>query len=268
MIVEGIEVQVEGEGVETIVMIHGWPDTWRLWDAQVEQLKSRYRCVRFTQPGFDANLPPRPLSVAQMVDFYRAVIDSVSPGQPVTLLLHDWGCLYGYQFAAAHPDRVSRIIGVDIGDTSASAYLQSLSLKAKLMIAGYQLWLALAWKLGGSIGDRMTRTMARWLRCRSEPAAIGWQMNYPYHHLWTGRMRKLARFTPHCPMLYLYGDRKPFMFHSPQWLAQIAALPGGAVRGFPTGHWIMSQQPDAFAQAIDDWLIGVRFQFPERAAHA
>ena len=38
-------------------MVHGWPDTYRLWDGQVEALKDRYRCVRFTLPGFDAAQP-------------------------------------------------------------------------------------------------------------------------------------------------------------------------------------------------------------------
>ena len=48
--VDGIDVFVEGEGGESIVMIHGWPDTYRLWDAQADFLRDRYRCVRFTLP--------------------------------------------------------------------------------------------------------------------------------------------------------------------------------------------------------------------------
>jgi cis-3-alkyl-4-acyloxetan-2-one decarboxylase len=35
MQVNGAEVIVEGSGAEPVVMIHGWPDTYRLWDAQV-----------------------------------------------------------------------------------------------------------------------------------------------------------------------------------------------------------------------------------------
>src|SRR6478735_2879020 len=42
------DLHIEGTGPETIVMIHGWPDTYRLWDKQVEHLKDRYRCIRFT----------------------------------------------------------------------------------------------------------------------------------------------------------------------------------------------------------------------------
>ena len=44
MIIDGIEVLIEGSGrpdAQTIVMIHGWPDTLRLWDAQVAALTGR-----------------------------------------------------------------------------------------------------------------------------------------------------------------------------------------------------------------------------------
>ncbi|WP_274378911.1 hypothetical protein [Deinococcus cavernae] len=30
--IEDTDIHIEGEGSQTIVMIHGWPDTYRLWD--------------------------------------------------------------------------------------------------------------------------------------------------------------------------------------------------------------------------------------------
>src|SRR6185295_1202763 len=96
--VDGIEIHVDGDGAETIVMVHGWPDTYRIWDAQVAFLKSRYRCARFTLPGFDIARPRRAYSLEEVCDFIRRVVERVSPGRKVTILLHDWGCLFGYQF--------------------------------------------------------------------------------------------------------------------------------------------------------------------------
>jgi pimeloyl-ACP methyl ester carboxylesterase len=252
--IEGVELHVEGEGDETIVMMHGWPDTWRLWDAQVAALAGRYRCVRFTQPGFDAAGPARSPSLDELVRIYAGIVDHVSPGRPVTLMLHDWGCVFGLQYAMRHPQRVARIVAVDIGDTNSKAFLKSLAPRAKLGIAGYQLWLALAWKIGGGLGTGMTRRMARWLRCTSDPQAISWQMNYPYWLTWSGGLRRSLRIEPACPVLYLYGARKPFMFHSPQWLERVRSLPGGAVHGLPTWHWVMRDAPAEFNPAVLQWL--------------
>ena len=33
--VDGIEVHVAGDGPRPMVFVHGWPDTWRLWERQV-----------------------------------------------------------------------------------------------------------------------------------------------------------------------------------------------------------------------------------------
>ncbi len=259
--VEGIDVFIEGDGPHTVLMIHGWPDTHRLWDATVEALKDQHRCVRFTLPGFDPDKPARATSLADMTALFGAIVQAVSPGRPVTLLLHDWGCIFGYEFAVRHPAQVQRIVAVDIGDHNSGAFAASLTARAKWQIFSYQCWLALAWALGrtlsSALGDRMTRSMARSLRCRTEPAAIRWTMNYPYAMQWFGLLggfRGAAPIDPACPLLYLYGERKPFMFHSPEWLAWINSRPGSAAKAFPTGHWVMVEQPEAFNQRVRDWL--------------
>lgn len=258
LIVDGIDVWIEGEGAQTVLMLHGWPDTLHLWDAQVAALRGAYRCARFTLPGFDVAGPSRETTLAGMAALVRRIADAVSPEAPLILLVHDWGAVFGYEFAAQHPSRVARLIAVDIGDIQRGAFLRSLTVQAKLMIAAYQGWLAIAWGVGRwlstALGTRMTRSMARALRCRADPARITWQMNYPYKHQWTGGYRQATPFEPHCPVLYIYGRRKPFQFQSPQWLERIAALPGSAVQGMDTGHWVMVQQPEAFNACVLNWL--------------
>ena len=262
--VEGLRVQIDGQG-PTLVMLHGWPDSPALWDSAVAAWSDRWRCVRFPLPGYDRAQGPRPVSVAEMTRLIAAVVDTVSPDAPVTLVLHDWGCLFGYEYAARHPRRVSRIVGVDIGDAGSRAHVAGLTAVQKLQIAGYQLWLAVAWRLGGRwprLADRMTRWMARQVGCRNAPDAIGWPMNYPYAMGWFGDfggLRGLARPEATLgitwPLLYVHGRRKPFAFHSAAWLDALAARPGCAVHGLDTGHWVMRQQPAAFNALVRDWLI-------------
>jgi cis-3-alkyl-4-acyloxetan-2-one decarboxylase len=55
-------------------------------------------------------------------------------------------------------------------------------------------------------------------------------------------------------MLFLYAERKPVMFHSRPWAQRLAAQPGCRVVAFPTGHWIMIDQPRAFNDALLAWL--------------
>lgn len=257
MRVNGIEVLVEGAGRQAVVMIHGYPDTLRLWDGQVTALKERYRCVRFTLPGFDVGGDGRAYSLDEVVDAIRAIVEQAAPGEKVILLLHDWGCFYGYQFALRHPQLVERIVGVDIGDAGSRRHLAQIGIGGKLAVMAYQLWLALAWRIGGPVGNFMARTMARLLRCPTERRTIGWQMGYPYAVVWLGAaggVRGLKVFRPHCPMLFLYGEKKPFMFHSREWAEELGAKPGNRSIAFPTGHWIMISRAAEFNQALLAWL--------------
>ena len=208
-------------------MVHGWPDTLRLWDAQVAALKDRYRCIRFTLPGFDPSHVRRARTLGELIEFLRALIERHSPGGRTILLLHDWGCLLGYEFAMRHPGMVSRIVGVDIGDPK--SLRRAMTARGKFLSFAYQVWLALAWKIGGAFGDWMTRAMARWARCPSDPAPVGSHMNYLYYLMWFGRSDafrgQVQRFRPACPMLFIYGRRKPFMFHADSWLDELRARP-------------------------------------------
>jgi cis-3-alkyl-4-acyloxetan-2-one decarboxylase len=255
MRVNGIEVLVEGSG-PPIVMVHGWPDTHRLWDGQVAALRDRYRCIRFTLPGFDLAGDGRACSLDEVVATLRAIVEEAAGGK-ATLLLHDWGCFYGYQFALRHPELVERIVGVDIGDAGSRRHLAQIGIGGRLAVMAYQLWLALAWKLGGPVGNAMARGMARLLRCPTQSRSIGWQMGYPYAVVWLGAaggVRGLRVFKPHCPMLFLYGERKPLMFHSRAWAEELAADPRHRVLAFQTGHWIMIGRKQAFNEALLDWL--------------
>lgn len=252
-----MELRIAGQGPQTIVMVHGWPDTWRLWDAQVAALKERFRCVRFSLPGFEPGSPRRAVPLDEMVELLRSAVLQANGGQPVVLLLHDWGCLFGYQFALRHPALVSHVIGIDIGDAGSPQHVRELSIPAKLGIVGYQLWLALAWRIGGAAGTRMTRWMAARLGCPTHPALIHAGMNYPYDIARTGShgsYRHALPLQPAWPLLFAYGRRKPLMFHSRAWVEALRSQARHRVLEFDTGHWVQVQQPAALNAAIVDWL--------------
>ena len=260
MTLDGIDIFIEGKGPHTVVMLHGWPDTHRLWDATVQTLQNQYRCVRFTLPGFDVHAAPRTPSLDDMTAFIAKVIERTSQDGPVTLLIHDWGCMYGYALAAKHPALVARIAALDIGDYNTGAYLHSLPAKAKLGIVVYQWWLAVAWMAGrfsAALGNRMTRFMARQMRCPVPPQALGWQQNFPYAVQWfgvSGGFKNAVKVRLTHPTLYMYGLRKPFMFQSPKWIDTLKATPGCEVHALSAGHWLMLDKPAEYSAHLLQWL--------------
>ena len=86
------------------VLIHGVPDTIRVWDALQEHL-SRKDVIPLPLPGFDGPLPQG--FTATKEEYVRWIIMQLETiGQPVDLVGHDWGCILTMRVASLRPDLV------------------------------------------------------------------------------------------------------------------------------------------------------------------
>ena len=115
----------------------------------------------------------------------------------------------------------------------------------------------------------MTHFMVRLMKVPTDPRYITSAMNFPYYITWTGAhgsYRDRQRFVPACPMLFIYGSRKPFMFHSRPWAEALATQPSCRVLGFKADHWPMVREPDAFNAAVTAWLDETANTVPTPAA--
>ena len=103
------------ESGETLMFIQGWPDDASLWDPQVAALAERYRCVRITLPNFGGARDTRwGHSTDEIIHALARCIREVSPDAPVTLIIHDWGAMWGHLLHQRHPELVQRVAGLDI----------------------------------------------------------------------------------------------------------------------------------------------------------
>lgn len=235
----------------TLVFIQGWPDDATLWDEQVRLLSARYRCVRTTMPNFDGRRSTRwGYRTEEIVEALAEMVRRVSPEAPVTLVLHDWGCYWGHLLHHRHPDLVARVAGLDVAPHVEPGP------GAMLGIIAYQWWLVAAFVLDGPIGDWMTRWLARAMRAPLPSAQINSWMNYPYRNVWqeilSGRARKqMEGYWPQVPLLFVYGKKKPFPFHSKKWVAHVEST-GGKVIGLDCGHWV--PRDPAFGGILEGWL--------------
>ncbi|TDZ79577.1 putative oxidoreductase SadH [Mycobacteroides salmoniphilum] len=91
---------------ETILLMHGWPDTHHLWDSAVPLLRDRFRLVAIDNRGAGKTTNPksfRDFRLTEMASDYVAVANAVSPGKPVHLLAHDWGSAAAWE-AVCNPE--------------------------------------------------------------------------------------------------------------------------------------------------------------------
>jgi len=255
------EYRIEGNpDGPSLVFIHGWPDNASLWRNQVDALGSEFRCVLVTLPNFgEQPVKAGGFDFPELVDQLAATIRLVQPDGKVGLVTHDWGAYLGYFLEKKHPELIDKMAALDIG-----GHLGSPGLKATLMIMAYQWSLVACWIIGGLIpplGRLMSKAVGKVIRVpKRQRANLRSRYNYSYFYLWRGmllpwkRTSLLGRYRPQCPVLYLFGERKPLMFHSPKWLEIVAASGGRAEGVAGAGHWLMESHAAEVNKKLVDWF--------------
>lgn len=260
-----VEYTIEGNARgPTLFFIHGWPDNASLWRKQVAELSGDFRCVLVTLPNYgEMSEKAGGFDFPELVERLAATVRQVQPQGRVNLVTHDWGAYLGYQLEQSCPELIESIAALDIG-----GHLHPISLKTRLMIMGYQWALIACWLVGGvlpPLGRLMTQGVGKVVSVPArQRAVLRSRYNYLYFYLWRAmlmpwqRHKLLAKYRPKCPVLFMFGARKPLMFHSPRWL-QIVTESGGYALGVEgAGHWLMESHAGVVNENLLGWLQSKR----------
>ena len=263
----GLRARHEGnaEG-RSLFFLHGWPDDDRIWDPQVAAFRDRYHCVRLTLPGYgDEDDAPRGMDFPEIAERIVATIDAVCEErgeERIFWIGHDWGAYLSYFVERRAPHRIERMITLDVGGN-----LEIRSPKTAALIMTYQLPLVASWVARGvapELADGLARSVARMVRAPLDNRAgpLTARTSYPYFYLWRAltvpayRDRLLRRYAPRCPLMYMYAERKPAMFHSQRWIDMLEAREDCEVVALDCDHWMTLALPDEVNAAIERFLEG------------
>jgi pimeloyl-ACP methyl ester carboxylesterase len=104
----------EGENPEPLLLAHGWGDTGETFQFVVDHLSTRRTVVAFDARGFGRTEWPQdgywfPDYLADL----EAIIDAISPNDPLDLLGHSMGGNVAMLYAGVRPQRVRRLINLE-----------------------------------------------------------------------------------------------------------------------------------------------------------
>jgi len=260
-----------------LVMLHGWPDDHTIWDALVNQLKANYYCIRVDFPNSGSQITaPHGLTLQEVIAALKETLEAQLPAAslPFTLIGHDWGAIYSYLYAKTFPQQVKSILTIDVGGSIgqqknplgyALAPLYQLGLAASFL----SLKIPLVGQKLGKIGTMATLVWLQTLTKLSQSPKVSGPkfkkapspfQNYPYVDLWKQILsgKKNPQKLPNVPIYYAYGSMgiKKFMqFHDDRWLKNVQKHPLGQVEEFAqSGHWLMHDEPERFAQSVQSFL--------------
>jgi pimeloyl-ACP methyl ester carboxylesterase len=250
--------------------IHGWPDSEALWTEQIRYFSGTHHCVSVTLPEFEvvaenyrehSTAPNLGKDFAELRELLIAEIERVvkiCTRSTVILVGHDWGAYLTYLVEQKRPDLVEKIITMDVG-----GHFTPSGIGHAMFMMAYQWWLIAGYfvgKISPWLGNAMTRFMAIIAGAPTGRRATA-RMNYLYFYMWRALLFKshkaslLTRYKPIKPVLYFYGAKKLYHFHSARWLQIIDQCPGSKV--IPVegcGHWFMIQKHEAVNRAMNEFV--------------
>ncbi|MCP5182867.1 MAG: alpha/beta hydrolase [Pseudomonadales bacterium] len=111
-----------GEG-PLVVMIHGFPDFWYSWRAQMQALAGDFRVVAIDQRGYHRSGQPEGVEADAMRNLVADVVAVVRHfgAERATIVAHDWGGAVAWQVAINAPAVVERLVVMNLPHPSGFA---------------------------------------------------------------------------------------------------------------------------------------------------
>jgi pimeloyl-ACP methyl ester carboxylesterase len=121
-----LEVQVAepagDPGAPAVLLLHGWPDSHRLWRHQVPALTAAgFRTVAPDLRGFGDSDRPEDVAaygLAHILGDVVGVLDHLGI-ERAHVVGHDWGAAVAWALAALLPDRVDHLVALSVGHPAA-----------------------------------------------------------------------------------------------------------------------------------------------------
>jgi pimeloyl-ACP methyl ester carboxylesterase len=250
---QGIHVKEQGTGAP-VLFLHGNPDTCDVWDGVVQRMAGHHRCLAADLPGFGQSEVPHDFecSLEGLADWVNGLTMSLNIAEPIDLVVHDFGGIFGIAWAVRHPERVRRLAIMNtmffpdyrwhfwariwrtplLGELAFAASTRT-GVALEMRRASKRLPMAYARKAYDVMTPAMKRMVLRLYRAADPENLTPWQPG-------------LTALMTRVPAIVLWGDRDPYI--DKRFAERFGA---SQVHHFPAaGHWLQVEDPAAVADHL------------------
>jgi pimeloyl-ACP methyl ester carboxylesterase len=267
--VRGVALHVAQAGSgPPLLLLHGWPQHWWSWRHLIGPLAEHYTVIAPDLRGWGwSDAPPGDYAKATFADDILALIDHEGL-ERVRILAHDWGGYAAFLLALGHPERVARLVALDIvAPWPARPHLSQLGLP---LFLSYQVLLASP--LGVPLMTRRPGLVRAIIRLGSGPG-VRWSPEELDAYAEVLREPARARASSACYRTFLTREIGRGGHRASQLTVPTLLLMGGAsslyrimaprptarmqVRVIPgAGHFLAEEAPDRVLALATPFLAG------------
>lgn len=192
-----------------VVLLHGFPEFWYGWRAQIGPLaRAGYRVIVPDQRGYHLSGKPRPLAayaVRELAADVLALLDARGHRE-AAVVGHDWGAAVAWHLATHHPDRVARLAILNLPHPEVLSEALRAN-PAQRRRSSYMLFFQIPRLPEFLMGLGRAAPLARTLRESSRPGTFDGDLD-AYRDAWTvpGALTGMLNWYR---ALRLTGDRAP-----------------------------------------------------------
>jgi len=274
-----------GEG-PLILFVHGFPEFWYEWKDQLAEFGRDHRAVAPDLRGYNLSSKPAEVSAYKakhLVEDLRLLIDHLG-AQRCVLVAHDWGGAIAWNFAAAHPERLERLVIINAphpvifsrelrenpAQQAASAYMNLFrSEKAERVLSEHDherlVRMTLeAWAAnGGAATAEDTRAyQGAWSQPGALTGGLNWYRASPLHPPEAGGadlppQLDAGLFRVSVPTLVIWGERDEALLTSNLDGLETLVDDLRVVRIPDGSHWVVHERPTKVNGLIREFLSDV-----------
>lgn len=250
-----IYVKEQGEGDDAL-LLHGVPDSAELWQPLMDKIGPHYKCSAPDLPGmYRSGIPDNfVFDLNHYADFVDQLVTELGLQTPLTLIMHDWGGIYGMLWACKYPHKVKRIVGGDFPFSHLYKWHEWATVW-RTPVLGELSMLAMNWPLFKWELKRSSRRLSEsdmWstykgrvtkLHVRRTVLRMYRSANPEYFSDWLSRQKALAEQVP---VDLIWGEDDPYV---PDHQAQL--IQSRSLTLVPNcGHWVPQEAPEEFAKVL------------------
>lgn len=248
-----LHYQTLGQG-QPLILLHGLFGASNNWGTVAKHFSQHYQviCVDLRNHGSSPHSASQ--SYANMADDLLELCDALSL-ERIHLLGHSLGGKVAMQFATHHPDRVEKLIVVDMGMRAyADAHTHLIDAMMDIDLTTLQSRHEVDKILSNSIPQAMVRQFLLMNLIKSD-SSLAWRINLAALKTNYPGLQQAVCENAHYekPCLFIRGEHSDYVQNADTEQIKTNFI-NAQFASLPTGHWVHAEQPQAFIEGVGNFL--------------